>query len=67
MKREIREKRDKLRKSSMKLRELTLDCDFRTEKTLQLRKIQDEQYKKYEFYDNFIKANERIKDLKNDR
>ena len=62
MKREIREKRDKLRKSSMKLRELTLDCDVRTEKTLQLRKIQDEQYKKYEFYDNFIKANERVKD-----
>ena len=67
MKKEIRIKRNELRKSSMRLRELTLDCDFRTEKTLQLRKKQDEQYKRYEFYDNFIKANERIKDLKNDR
>ena len=67
MKREVRDKRNKLRKSSMKLRELTLDCGFGIEKTLQLRKKQDEQYKKYEFYDNLIKANDKIKELKNDR
>lgn len=67
MKREIRDKRDKLRKSSMRLRELTLDCDLEMEETLQLRKKQDEQYKKYEFYDNLIKANDKIKVVKNDR
>lgn len=61
MKREIRDKRNKLRKSSMKLRELTLDCGFEIEKTLELRKKQDDQYKRYEFYDEFIKANEKVR------
>lgn len=61
MKREIREKRNELRKSSMKLRELAWSCDFGKEKNFQFRKNQDDQYKRYEFYDNFLKASEKVK------
>lgn len=61
MKREIREKRNQLRETSMKLRELAWSCDFGKEKNLQFRKKQDEEYKKYEFYDKFIKANDKVK------
>lgn len=58
MKREIRDKRDELRQASKKLRELAWECDYEEEKNLAIRKQQDDSYKRFKFFDGFIKANE---------
>lgn len=60
MKREIREKRNELRETSKRLKELAWNCDFAQEKNFQLREKQDILYKKFVFYNQMIKAEERI-------
>jgi hypothetical protein len=63
MKREIRDKRDKLRQSSQRLRELALDCDFE-QSNFKVRVKQEEQFKRFKFYDGMIKASEKVKEVK---
>lgn len=58
MRREIREKRHKLYQDSVRLR----DCsnEGKGEHTFKIREKQDEVYKKWKFYDEIIKANDKI-------
>lgn len=59
MKREIRDKRANLLKKAKGLRELQFDEENeRAEKT---HKEQDDAYKRYKFYDNIIKTNDKMK------
>lgn len=59
MKREIRDKRKKLLIQSMELRTLHFDpqCNNQDE----ILEQQDKLYKKWSFYDNMIKASEKVK------
>ena len=57
IKREIRDKRNKLRGESIRLRENAPLVKFN--KTQSMRKEQNEIYKKWEFYDKLIKAYEK--------
>lgn len=61
MKREIRDKRNELREKSIRLRELAWECDYKEEKNFQIREKQDDQYKRFIFYDEMIKASEKVK------
>lgn len=62
MKREIREKRLKLKQSAMRLRELSsLNEEISYERSLQMREEQENTYKKWIFYDKMIKANDKVK------
>ncbi len=67
MKKEIREKRNELRETSKKLRELTWEKNLTWEESHKLREKQEEQYKRFRFYDNIIKANEKVKEKSNDK
>jgi AraC-like DNA-binding protein len=62
MKREIRDKRDKLREGSKRLRELALDCGFE-QSNYNVRVKQEEQFKRFKFYDGMIKASEKVKEV----
>lgn len=61
MKKEIRTKRNEYRDKSIKLRQLALQDDVDSEVSYKLREKQDDQYKRFRFFDNFIKASERVK------
>lgn len=54
MKPDVRKKRDKLLYESLKLRELASDNSGT--KSFDIRKQQDEVYKRWEFYDKLLKA-----------
>lgn len=60
MKKEIREKRNELRSNSIRLKELTWEKKLTWEDNHKLREKQEEQYKKFRFYDNMIKASEKV-------
>lgn len=60
MNRAILDKKYELYKKSKSLRETTLDIEDK-EKVLELRKKQDDMYKRFQFYSNIIKANDKIK------
>lgn len=60
MKNEIRKERNKLLKNSKRLRTLS-KCVDNYSKSKQIEKEQEETYKKWLFYDEFIKANDKIK------
>lgn len=68
MKKEIRIKRNKLKEGSVRLRSLSHSWDGvkNYDLNLKIREEQDAQYKKYRFYDKFIKASDKIKS-ENDR
>lgn len=55
--RSIRDKRDKLRKESTRLSELYIEQD---DFNLEIYEEQDRTYKKWLFYDKFIKAMEEV-------
>lgn len=59
MKREIRDKRANLLKKAKGLRDLQFDEE--NERTDQTTKEQDDVYKRYKFYDNIIKTNDKMK------
>lgn len=61
MNREIRDKRNELRKTSKRLREIAWNCDFEEEKNLKIRERQEKEYKRYKFFDSFIKANDKVR------
>ena len=61
MKRDISDKRNELRNKSIALDGLKLDKNLKYETSIKIAGEQNEVYKKWEFYDNFIKANEKIK------
>lgn len=54
-------KRNELCKSSLKLRCAKFQADIPREKVKKLIEEQDKIYKKYKFYDNFIKIGGKIK------
>ena len=60
MKREILDKKDSLYRKSVKLRSLALDC--KSVKAKEILKVQDAVYKRWKFYSNILKANDKIKD-----
>lgn len=49
-------KKNKLRNDAMRLREIKFDEKIKNGHSLELNKEQDKLWKKYEFYDNMIKA-----------
>ena len=59
MKKEIRDKRFELYKKSKELKEATFLTDDK-EKIEELRRKQDELYKREQFYANILKANDKI-------
>lgn len=59
MKREIRDKRANLLKKAKGLRDLQFDEE--NERSGQTVKEQDDVYKRYKFYDNIIKTNDKMK------
>lgn len=59
MKREIRDKRANLLKKAKGLRELQFDEE--NERTDKTSKEQNDVYKRYKFYDNIIKTNDKMK------
>ena len=61
MKREIRDVRDKLRVKSKALKGAKFEKTIKKKGTVErLIKEQDEIYKKFDFYNNFIKASEKV-------
>jgi hypothetical protein len=61
MKREIRDKRYKLLMNSKNLRTAKFEPKIKNnDEVTKMMNEQDELYNKWSFYDNFIKANERI-------
>jgi Na+-transporting NADH:ubiquinone oxidoreductase subunit NqrF len=67
MKREIRDRRNELRETSVRLRKLAWECDYTEERNFKIREKQHEQYKRFNFYDGIIKANEKITRGNNER
>ena len=61
MKREIREKRDELRKTGKRLREMAWNLDFNDEARFKIREKQDKEYKLFKFYDGMIKASDKVR------
>lgn len=53
MKKEIREKRNELYQTSLRMRDIANDT--KGEKGIEIRKKQDDVYKKWKFYHNIIK------------
>ena len=49
-------KRNKLKNNAMQLRSLKFDSSVSNEQSIELNKQQDKLWKKYLFYENFIKA-----------
>ena len=64
MKREIRDKRNDLREGSKRLQELAWNEELRSKKGFELREKQEEQFKKFKFYDGMIKAADKVKEEK---
>ncbi|MBO5843455.1 MAG: hypothetical protein J6Q96_01145 [Bacteroidales bacterium] len=64
MKRELRDKRNNLRESSIRLKKLAWNEELRSKKGFELREEQAEQYKKFKFYDGMIKAADKVKEEK---
>lgn len=56
-------KRNKLRNDAMQLRTIKFDEKVKDDKVGNLNKEQDKLWKKYKFYDNFIKANQKEREL----
>lgn len=56
--RELRKERERLKKQSINLRDLAFDA--KGEKVNKLREQQNDKYNQWKFYDNFIKAQEKI-------
>lgn len=54
--REIIIKRNKLKDDAMRLREVKFDEKIKNEHSIELNKEQNKLWKKYEFYDNILKA-----------
>ena len=61
MKTEIRKKRNKLRNNALVLRRLAWEDNLSIDASNKLRQKQDDEYKKYQFYDNLIKAADKLK------
>jgi hypothetical protein len=60
MNREILDKKDKLYRKSVALRSLALDC--KSVKAKEILEKQDDVYKRWKFYSNILKANDKVKD-----
>lgn len=61
LKRDIRDKREKLFQASKQLRKLGSDEELTYDESLKVRAEQRQKYKKFSFYDNFIKASDKVK------
>lgn len=57
----LRDERYKLYKKSILLQETSKEEKISQKRTFELNRIQNEIYKKWKFYDNFIKAVEKTK------
>ena len=53
---ELIEKRNKLKRDAMRLREVKFEKSIKNSHSMELNKEQDKLWKKYEFYNNLIKA-----------
>lgn len=60
MVREIKDELNNLRKKSLELSEIAYDKDVPFEKAQELRKKQDETFKKMLFYKGFLNATEKV-------
>lgn len=54
-------KRNKLRMDAMRLREVKFEKSIKNNHSMELNKEQDKLWKKYEFYNNLIKASRKEK------
>lgn len=53
--------RNQLVKDGVILRKMAMDKNTKIERAFEIREQQDEQYKKWQFYDGFIKAKDKLK------
>lgn len=53
--------RSQLVKEGVILRKMAMDKNTKIERAFEIREQQDEQYKKWQFYDGFIKAKDKLK------
>lgn len=65
MDKEIRIKRNKLRDGSIRLKELAFYDNLGSDTNFKIREKQEKQYRKYKFYDGFIKAMDKEKSEEN--
>lgn len=61
VKRDIREKRENLKIGSLRSKELAFESNLNYENAQRVRKEHQELENKFQFYDKFIKANEKVK------
>ena len=64
---DLYKQRKRLVREGSYLRSLAMSKNITQEKCFEIRKFQNEQYKKYQFLDGFIKAKEKLGSDKNDR
>lgn len=57
---DLYKERKKLVREGSYLRSLAMSKNISQEKCFEIRKFQNEQYKKYQFLDNYIKAKEKM-------
>lgn len=53
--------RSQLVKEGVILRKMAMDKNTKIERAFEIREQQEEQYKKWQFYDGFIKAKDKLK------
>ena len=61
---DIRKEIIKLHNNSTRLREISKDKSLKYDKVVELNKKQNEVYKKYEFYKNFVEKRGELKNVK---
>ena len=65
MKREIRDKRNEYREASVKLRNVAHSWDsyVKFDRSKKIQEEQNDQFKRFKFFDGMIKANEKVKEV----
>lgn len=67
MKRSARDKRKELYNGTIRLKELSFSKDLDYDSSMKVREEQDKLYKRWEFYNNLIKTEDKLKCKKSEK
>lgn len=67
MKRSARDKRKELYNGTIRLKELSFSNDLDYDSSMKVREEQDKLYKRWEFYNNLIKTEDKLKCKKSEK